>query len=534
MQLNQLVIVDCQTTGANPRRGQMIEFAWATVGSAPQSSLIALAGEAELPNHIRRITGISAEALSQAPSLDVIINKFAKEVAAESVLLAHFAKFERPFLEAALGSELPWPILCTHALAQRLLPDLPSKGLKALAGYFGHPVTEFKRAADHVQATQTVWYGLLPLLEKRGVVTLSDMLTWINETQAPKRVKMEYLVPRDMRLNLPELPGVYKFKNRAGQVLYVGKATNLKQRVNSYFRGKRAIGPRHSEFLTQAVELEHEVTATEVEAALLETDEIKSINPPYNVALKESSRKIAYCDRELKIFQPNPDTLCCLGPFASLTSFELLLGLHNSMSSEDTSELLLWHGNENDPENLKSGLELFKSKIGWRPELGPRSLLAWGLYWLRKRLKEEAHSIEDEKDLSESEEDSSDPNLPLTPEQIVERCQSICRYAARQYLRARSLNALSNCEVYWKHAARNRKSTWRHLRFIKGAVETAQTLERLPRRKRNDQRGPIVPTEFDLITYDRIRTLRTEIKRLKSKGKDVRVRSTQVVLWLGV
>ena len=73
--------------------------------------------------------------------------------------------------------------------------------------------------------------------------------------------------------------------SQSGEVLYVGKATSLRSRVNSYFRGQK--GPRPPQRDDRA-SLESDATpcATPLEAALLESDEIKRLNPPYNVVLK--------------------------------------------------------------------------------------------------------------------------------------------------------------------------------------------------------------------------------------------------------
>ncbi len=92
---------------------------------------------------------------------------------------------------------------------------------------------------------------------------------------------------------LPLRPGVYRFLDDQGQVLYVGKAKSLKKRVSSYFRGSGSndavIGatPRIQAFLARAKNIEITVTITESEALILEANLIKRYRPPYNVLLKD-------------------------------------------------------------------------------------------------------------------------------------------------------------------------------------------------------------------------------------------------------
>ncbi len=87
--------------------------------------------------------------------------------------------------------------------------------------------------------------------------------------------------------NLPAQPGVYLFKNRTGQVIYVGKAKNLRQRVRSYFQPSRPFDPKTSALLHQTATVETILVDSEVEALILEANLIKQHRPRYNVFLRD-------------------------------------------------------------------------------------------------------------------------------------------------------------------------------------------------------------------------------------------------------
>ncbi len=93
---------------------------------------------------------------------------------------------------------------------------------------------------------------------------------------------------QDKLETLPTRPGVYKFKDAGGKVLYVGKAQNLRSRVRQYFTGKsRLPEPRIAKLVEKIADVELMVTDTEVEALILEANLIKSLKPRYNVLLKD-------------------------------------------------------------------------------------------------------------------------------------------------------------------------------------------------------------------------------------------------------
>jgi excinuclease ABC subunit C len=87
--------------------------------------------------------------------------------------------------------------------------------------------------------------------------------------------------------SLPEKPGVYKYFDKDGVIIYVGKAKSLKKRVSSYFTKKHHDNFKTSVLVSKIVHLEYTVVDTEMDALLLENSLIKEFQPKYNIALKE-------------------------------------------------------------------------------------------------------------------------------------------------------------------------------------------------------------------------------------------------------
>src|SRR5208337_1285813 len=86
---------------------------------------------------------------------------------------------------------------------------------------------------------------------------------------------------------VPTNPGVYLYKNAEGEVIYVGKAKNLRARVRSYFVEGASDDAKTGSLLREAVDIEYIVVGTEHEALVLENNLIKQKLPRYNILLKD-------------------------------------------------------------------------------------------------------------------------------------------------------------------------------------------------------------------------------------------------------
>jgi DNA polymerase III subunit epsilon len=333
----EVLVVDCQATAAAPH-GHLLEIGWARAGATTTTDahirLIALPNGERIPPAVARLTGISERMAQDGVDAHAVWRELSNEAATlarqPAPTIIHFARFEQPFLRALAGGAPPLDIVCTHDIARRLLPDLPRRGMRALTGYLGRAVGTLRRSADHVEATAFVWRELVRLLQDEGISTWSALQEWLAVNRVTtKRRRRVWPMPRNVRLSLPDAPGVYRMLRTSGDVLYVGKAASLRHRVNSYFRKQNGMPERTLEMLSQARGISFDVAPSALEAALFEPDEIKRHRPPYNVALTVEDRALWFAPPDLSTRSAHPSSHCRLGPFPSagmLDEFAALAG----------------------------------------------------------------------------------------------------------------------------------------------------------------------------------------------------------------
>jgi DNA polymerase III epsilon subunit family exonuclease len=134
--------------------------------------------ETSVPKFLANLTGISDEMLTSAPRFAEIARSFLDFIG-DSVLVAHNANFDLPLLNREInrvfaGHRLRNSHLCTVDLARRLVPQLESHRLDAVAAYFQVAIPRRHRAADDALATARVFVNLLDYLAENGISTLAE------------------------------------------------------------------------------------------------------------------------------------------------------------------------------------------------------------------------------------------------------------------------------------------------------------------------------------------------------------------------
>ncbi len=536
-----VLLLDAQATAGDPARGALLEIGWARWSADEARELpaaevtarvVAAPPGSAVPPAVARITGLRTAEWTRGLPPPVVwqeLRRAAERVAPLPVpVVVHFARFEEPFLRALHERHgrgpFPFDLVCTHAIACRLHPELPRRTLRALAGYFGAAVPPLRRSADHVVATAFVWHELVALLaEREGVVDLADLREWL--ARPARRSPRSFPLPRERRLALPDRPGVYRLLRAGGAVLYVGKAASLRQRVNGHFHA--SAGERALEMLTQARDVSCTETATALEAALLETDEIKRLAPPFNVALASAGRAVWFATADLDGLQDRPDAEHGIGPFVSPTPVEALSALRAALHAGEPASLPLRAcavGVEPayapGPTCFAAGLAQFVRDHG--SVAGTRSLLRLGArLWARRRAVS-APGMDDA--VAETPRPETTRWPAWDAERVREALEETVLRAAHAVRRGRWLVRLSECSLAWVEPGGDRR---RLLVIGGGAVAARADLERdapmpVPRghaRKPAERRAA-----FDVATFDRLRVLTTELRRLAAEASTVELR----------
>jgi DNA polymerase III subunit epsilon len=518
----EVLAVDCQATAAAPR-GHLLEIGWARVGETithTHARLITLPAGEHIPPAVARITGISEHTMRSAidgrQAWRELFDQATTLTQQPAPTVIHFAQFEQPFLRTLAVGVFPLDVVCTRDIARRLLPNLPRCSLRALAGYFGRAVNALRRSADHVEATAFVWQELVRLLETKGVSTWDALHDWLAAPGEPTRSRRRvWPMPREVRLSLPHAPGVYRMLRRSGDVLYVGKAASLHHRVNCYFRKQTGIAERTLEMLSQARGISFDVTPSALEAALIEPDQIKQHRPPYNVALTIENRALWFASPNLTARSPHPSAECPLGPFPSAG----MLDEFGALASVDRRALgsTRWSP---DPVTFEAGyarLCAAHPEVS-RQELGEHDrLLRLGTRLWREGRRD--HDV-DEDDANEMGRDVT----VWTPEFVQVSLEWLALRAALARRRAIWLIRLVDSSVVWREPG---DSCARLIVIENGEVALSRAADAnatppIP----PGHRRPVTARRaaFSLASFDRLRVLTTELKRLIAAGAPVALR----------
>ena len=252
-----------------------------------------------IPPQITVLTGLTDAVVRTAPRIETVLGTL-MDFLGDAVFVAHNAAFDLGFVRAALARddrpEYRPTVVDTAALARRLVRDeVPNCKLSTLASRLRLDHTPTHRALDDALATTDLLHFLIERASGLGVLGLDDLTMLAKLAGHPQASKLTKTA------SLPRSPGVYLFCGQRGEVLYVGKATNLRQRVRSYFgrEDRRRIGP----MLREMHEVRHLELADPLSAEIIESRLIARLLPRYNRA---GTRADKYCYVRLDVDTPWP------------------------------------------------------------------------------------------------------------------------------------------------------------------------------------------------------------------------------------
>src|SRR5215469_995855 len=280
-------VVDLETTGGRAGPGTIIEIgAYRMVGRRMVESFETLVRpQGPIPRVISGLTSISNAMVAAAPPIEKVLPAF-RDFLGPSVLVAHNATFDFSFLNfefrRIFGIGLRNPILCTLRMARRFVPSLKRRRLDLLAEHFGLSTAGRHRGLGDARMAAEILSIFLEIAENLGIGRLDRLLDLHGRGVSGRRIE-RHVSPEEIAA-LPLGPGVYLMRNARGDLLYVGKARRLRERVGSYFTA--AVNAKTAELISHVYTIEARVARSALEAGLLESELIRELKPPYNRMLK--------------------------------------------------------------------------------------------------------------------------------------------------------------------------------------------------------------------------------------------------------
>jgi DNA polymerase III subunit epsilon len=283
----RFTVVDLETTGGRAGPGAIIEIgAWKMKGRRLVESFQSLVRpHYGIPRFVTGLTSITNEMVRAAPRIEEVLPAF-RDFLGDSVMVAHNAAFDFSFLDfefrRIFGIGLNNPVLCTLRMARRFMPSLKRKRLDALAEHFGLSTEGRHRGLGDARMAAEILSIFIEMAAKMGLTRLDRLIDDHQRGAAGRRIE-RHLAPEEVAA-LPTAPGVYLMRNERGDLLYVGKARRLKDRVGSYFNS--SVSAKTADLISHVWKIETRVTRSSLEAALLEAQLIRELKPPFNRMLK--------------------------------------------------------------------------------------------------------------------------------------------------------------------------------------------------------------------------------------------------------
>jgi DNA polymerase-3 subunit epsilon len=545
-----VLVVDCQTTGATPALGAVLEIGWGIArADVPevehkQAHWVSLPAGHHVGAQVRRLTGFDETEITIALAPPDVWERLRATMrfAARMPAAIHFAKFELAFLRdwaSRFEPQTSFPLdpVCMHAIACRLYPDLPRKSLRALSGYLGHGVDLTRRCLGHVEATAHIWQRVVPELAARGISTWQQLGDWLATpvSAPPRSKKRRYPLASARYRALPDEPGVYRLLRSNGDVLYIGKAASLRKRVASHFTSAFSRTERALEMLTQVHDIHVTRTGTALEAALLENESIKELLPPYNVQLVPGDARTWFVDAQLDAIANEPSAVFRCGPLPSTFSVRALGAIDKILSGESATRLLRaramgvherWApGEDTFAEGLTSFAARHALALGSAdPEANRRRALTFTARKLILLAKAEAARMGGELDIDDANDGAAGAELRLwDPERVVRHLERGVTHGYQLLQRARWLCLLYDSAVTFREPSgeRTRLLLIREGRLIESRdIEPGEPVPRAADPKPLCQRQ----ATFDRHQYDRLRIVTSELKRVLRDGGTAAVR----------
>lgn len=292
--LDEFVAIDVETTGLKPRQQRVIEVALIRYkgGREVERFESLLNPDREIPIYIANLTTITNAHVEDAPRFHEVAERVV-EFIDTSLLVGHNIAFDLSFVNAELErcdrAKLINERIDTMGIARRFLPSLRKASLDSVARQVGLQPRKIHRAGGDAQLTAEVAIRLVGEAVRQGVTSVDQLKsasTLIERKPRDDIGRGRAVMDKAWLKEIPRKPGVYLMRDQFGNIIYVGKAKSLRERVSSYYSQPLGYTRKMDGLLESMVKIDTHVVGSEIEALLLEAQLIRRYQPRYNTAMR--------------------------------------------------------------------------------------------------------------------------------------------------------------------------------------------------------------------------------------------------------
>ncbi len=277
-------IIDVETTGGDPKRDKLTEFAVVIHDGEKiiKSFHTLINPERSIPPFITQITGITDDMVKDSPKFYEVAKEIV-EITEGAYFVAHNVRFDYGFVcneFRRLGYPYQRQTLCTVQMSRKAFPGLPSYSLGKLVKHFDIPLKNHHRAFDDAMATTSLFEKIMHCNLYHNGESFQVSRSIVRDIKIPTSINREYLE------NIPHATGVYYLLDKNGNIVYVGKSVDLRNRIWTHFTEMSERALKLQECIGDVNYVE---TVSELAALLLENTEIKRHKPLFNKAQRNTS-----------------------------------------------------------------------------------------------------------------------------------------------------------------------------------------------------------------------------------------------------
>ena len=271
-------VVDVETTGLSANKNRIIEIALVKIENLKITDKLhyLINPQTYIPPFITSLTGINNDDVIGAPIFSEVVDEIIS-FTDNTILTAHNFPFDSSFLNSEFSTSgrefINEHSCCTLKIARKIYPTLKSKSLSNVAQSLNLKNKNAHRALGDAEITAKVLLKMIKELQtKDNIITVGEFLAYQEGISESPLLNVKKELQEDFR-SLPHASGIYYFTNNMDEIIYVGKAKSIRERVKTYF--SPSAPKKAQKIIKQAARLKHVITNSELTALLTEAETIK-------------------------------------------------------------------------------------------------------------------------------------------------------------------------------------------------------------------------------------------------------------------